>query len=255
MTVSYTQPIILLLMKSIFVVLLSVVALSNATFLRDLANVAYTKAEYTAYCITSATNFKVTLTAPASTTDMPKDISGKFTKGTDELTTATCTVPENTKTNVCGTLDIPEGAGKGNYTFSIVSATSEAHTITTAPPQLCYTGECPPALDASQAKTAKIEYDGDTATNFTISFAAAFTAKPTVNAGSVALTCTAAQDNKSVVCTSTKTALEGGKKDEPKTYEVTLGECKLYTGIVLSVSGASFYKLSGIVLAVLALLF
>ena len=254
MTVSYTQPIILLLMKSIFVVLLSVVALSNATFLRDLANVAYTKAEYSADCITAAAGFSVTLTAPASTT-MPTDISGKFTKGTDVLTTATCSVPASTTTNLCETLTIPSGAGKGNYTFSIVSDSSEAHTITTTPPQLCYTGECPPALDASQAKTAKIEYDGDTATNFTISFAAAFTAKPTVNAGSVALTCTAAEDKKSVVCTSTKTALEGGKKDEPKTYEVTLGECKLYTGIVLSVSGASFYKLSGIVLAVLALLF
>ena len=254
MTVSYTQPIILLLMKSIFVVLLSVVALSNATFLRDLANVAYTKAEYSADCITGAAGFKVTLTAPASTT-MPTDISGKFTKGTDELTTATCTVPASTTTNLCGSLNIPNGAGKGNYTFSIVSAKSEAHTITTAPPQLCYTGECPPALATSQAKTAKIEYDGDTATNFTISFAAAFTAKPTVNAGSVALTCTAAEDKKSVVCTSTKTALEGGKTDEPKTYDVTLTECSLPTGIVLSVSGASFYKLSGIVLAVLALLF
>ncbi len=53
----------------------------------------------------------------------------------------------------------------------------------------------------------------------------------------------------------TNISLEGGKTDEPKTYDVTLTECSLPTGIVLSVSGASFYKLSGIVLAVLALLF
>ena len=235
-------------MKSIAFVLLSVVALSNATFLREL--VEFTSVSYTSSCITSANGFVVSLTA-ASGTSAPSGMTAKFTQGDKSISTAACTQEASSDlVMLCGTLAIVTDTPKGNYTLSLDPS---SHTVSNAP-SLCYTSECY-AVASTQSKTASITYDGDTATNFTITLSAAATTAPTVYAGSVALTCTPAQDKKSTVCTSTKTALEGGKKDEPKTYEVTLGECKLYTGIVLSVSGASFYKLSGIVLAVLALLF
>lgn len=235
-------------MKSIAFVLLSVLALSNATFLRELTT--FTSVSYTSDCITSADNFVVSLTAAAET-EAPTGMTAKFTQGDKSISTAQCAKKEQSNLIMeCGTLGIVTDTPKGNYTLSLEPS---SHTVTGAP-SLCYTSECY-AVASTQSKTASITYDGDAATNFTITLSGAATTAPTVYAGSVALTCTAAADKKSTVCTSTKTALEPGKKDEPKTYEVTLGECKLYTGIVLSVSGASFYKLSGIVLAVLALLF
>lgn len=243
-------------MKSIFV-LFSIVALSNASFLRDLANIAYTKAEYTKACVTAPGDVSVTLTAPTGST-IPTDIQAKFTKGTtatDTFSTADCSdsSASGALTNLCTGVTSFGTATKGNYTLSITSKGGDSHTVASAP-QLCYAAECY-TLASTQAKTAKIEYDGDSATNFTIAFDTAFTTKPAINAGSVALTCTEATDKKSVVCTSKKDTLEGGKKDEPKNYTLTMGECGLYTGIVLSVSSASFYKLSGVVLAILALLF
>ena len=241
-------------MKSI-IIIISIFTLSNASFLRELADATFQKADLSADCITFASGFKVTLTAASGTT-VPTGITAKFTKGTDTFSSTDC-AQDGQKDLVmdCGSFTIATTLSKGNYTLTLAHATDK-NTITATPAPLCYTSECQPALAATQAKTASIAYEGDTAGNFTISFAAAFTTKPTINAGTVALTCTEATDKKSVVCTSTKTALEGGTKETPKTYTLTIGECSLPTGIVLSVTGAaSFYKFSGLLLALLVLLF
>ena len=126
----------------------------------------------------------------ASGTTVHTGITAKFTKGTDTFSSTDC-AQDGQKDLVmdCGSFTIATTLSKGNYTLTLAHATDK-NTITATPAPLCYTSECPPALVATQAKTASIAYEGDTAGNFTISFAAAFTTKPTINAGTVALTWT-----------------------------------------------------------------
>ena len=132
-------------MKSI-IIIISILTLSNASFLRELSDTTFQKADLSLDCITTSTGFKVTLTA-ASGTSVPTGMTATFTKGEDSFSSTAC-AQDGQKDLVmdCGSFTIASTLPKGNYTLSLVHA-SDKVTITATPAPLCYTTECPPALE------------------------------------------------------------------------------------------------------------
>ena len=58
-----------------------------------------------------------------------------------------------------------------------------------------------------------------------------------------------------LTCSATKTTLPIEDNGAQKNYTVTIADCKLYTGIVLSVSSGTFFNFSACLLAIVALVF
>lgn len=242
-------------MKSLFIIV-AIFALStaNTNFLRNL-DVTYAAAEYSADCITSATSFTISITDTTAGKDTG-DLAATFKKGSDTLTMGACaqdsSVSATTKID-CAAGSFSANAATGNYTLAVTSAKSGTITVTKAA-SLCYTTNCL-TVASSTSKTPSFKYEGDEAANFTITLGAAFTTEsaPAVYADSTTLSCTANNEKTTLTCSGTKTTLPGGEDGAAKNYTITLGECKLYTGIVLSVSSGSFFNFSGLLLAILAL--
>ena len=242
-------------MKSLFIIV-AIFALStaNTNFLRNL-DVTFAAAKYSADCITSATGFTISITDTTAGKDT-KDLVATFTKSSDTLTMGTCLqdsgVSATTKID-CAAGTFSSNAATGNYTLGVTSATGGTITITSAP-SLCYTTNCL-TVASSTSKTPSLKYEGDEAANFTITLGAAYTTEsaPAVYADSTTLSCSANTEKTTLTCSGTKATLPGGEDGAAKNYTITLGECKLYTGIVLSVSSGSFFNFSGLLLAILAL--
>ena len=107
----------------------------------------------------------------------------------------------------------------------------------------------------SQTAAQKVDTSKDDAKTFVVKFEAAFTEVPKIfpnTTATTAVTCSAAEDKKSVTCTPTSAVMEDGK-DYKIAYQKACDGDKVETGITVSYSAASFTKYSFLLLGLFLL--
>ena len=107
----------------------------------------------------------------------------------------------------------------------------------------------------SQTAAQKVDTSKDDAKTFVVKFEAAFTEVPKIfpnTTATTAVTCSAAEDKKSVTCTPNSSVMEDGK-DYKIAYQKACDGDKVETGITVSYSAASFTKYSFLLLGLFLL--
>lgn len=107
----------------------------------------------------------------------------------------------------------------------------------------------------SQTAAQKVDTSKDDAKTFVVKFEAAFTEVPKIfpnTTATTAVTCSAADDKKSVTCTPNSSVMEDGK-DYKIAYQKACDGEKVETGITVSYSAASFTKYSFLLLGLFLL--
>ena len=107
----------------------------------------------------------------------------------------------------------------------------------------------------SQTAAQKVDTSKDDAKTFVVKFEAAFTEVPKIfpnTTATTAVTCSAAEDKKSVTCTPNSSVMEDGK-DYKIAYQKACDGEKVETGITVSYSAASFTKYSFLLLGLFLL--
>lgn len=245
--------LIIKIMKPLIV--LSIIALSTCTFLRDLQEVTISSTVYKD-CITAATDLvKVELVTGSdySSDAEIQNLKAVFTKDTSKtITVGTCTV--NTTAISCtetSQATISDDTATGNYTLDLklASGTPTNTYKINGLKSLCYTKAACYSVASATSKTQEITIEDGEKGSFSLTLNEAFTTAPDVQVASKKVTCTGDKDTKKITCTP--------KKDEVTEGEgqvVTIGECQLPTGVTLKVNSESFNKLSKIAFVVLAFL-
>ena len=138
--------------------------------------------------------------------------------------------------------------------YKLADATYDKTTLDLPTNSLTYTPEFSFKKE-SQTAAQKVDTSKDDAKTFVVKFEAAFTEVPKIfpnTTATTAVTCSAAEDKKSVTCTPTSAVMEDGK-DYKIAYQKACDGDKVETGITVSYSAASFTKYSFLLLGLFLL--
>ena len=139
-------------------------------------------------------------------------------------------------------------------TYKLADATLDGTALDLPTNSLTYTPEFSLKKE-SQTAAQKVDTSKDDAKTFVVKFEAAFTEVPKIfpnTTATTAVTCSAAEDKKSVTCTPTSAVMEDGK-DYKIAYQKACDGDKVETGITVSYSAASFTKYSFLLLGLFLL--
>ena len=138
--------------------------------------------------------------------------------------------------------------------YKLADATHDKTALDLPTNSLTYTPEFSFKKE-SQTAAQKVDTSKDDAKTFVVKFEAAFTEVPKIfpnTTATTAVTCSAADDKKSVTCTPTSAVMEDGK-DYKIAYQKACDGDKVETGITVSYSAASFTKYSFLLLGLFLL--
>ena len=138
--------------------------------------------------------------------------------------------------------------------YKLADATLDKTTLDLPTNSLTYTPEFSFKKE-SQTAAQKVDTSKDDAKTFVVKFEAAFTEVPKIfpnTTATTAVTCSAAEDKKSVTCTPNSSVMEDGK-DYKIAYQKACDGDKVETGITVSYSAASFTKYSFLLLGLFLL--
>ena len=138
--------------------------------------------------------------------------------------------------------------------YKLADATHDKTALDLPTNSLTYTPEFSFKKE-SQTAAQKVDTSKDDAKTFVVKFEAAFTEVPKIfpnTTATTAVTCSAAEDKKSVTCTPTSAVMEDGK-DYKIAYQKACDGDKVETGITVSYSAASFTKYSFLLLGLFLL--
>ena len=139
-------------------------------------------------------------------------------------------------------------------TYKLADAKHNTTALTLPTNSLTYTPEFSLKKE-SQTAAQKVDTSKDDAKTFVVKFEAAFTEVPKIfpnTTATTAVTCSAAEDKKSVTCTPNSSVMEDGK-DYKIAYQKACDGDKVETGITVSYSAASFTKYSFLLLGLFLL--
>ena len=139
-------------------------------------------------------------------------------------------------------------------TYKLADAKHNTSALTLPTNSLTYTPEFSFKKE-SQTAAQKVDTSKDDAKTFVVKFEAAFTEVPKIfpnTTATTAVTCSAAEDKKSVTCTPNSSVMEDGK-DYKIAYQKACDGDKVETGITVSYSAASFTKYSFLLLGLFLL--
>lgn len=252
-------------MKQFAILLIAFAALasSNQAFLRNLVEVSAVKfGAEDVKCVTALTNtlaIKLTLDAglvkdDTITANFQPDVTSPASTNVFEYgykeTAATGTGP---KTITLSSVSSSSTALPGTY--KLADAKFKSTTAVALPTNsLTYTPEFSFKKE-SQTAAQKVDTSKDDAKTFVVKFEAAFTEVPKIfpnTTATTAVTCSAAEDKKSVTCTPNSSVMEDGK-DYKIAYQKACDGEKVETGITVSYSAASFTKYSFLLLGLFLL--
>lgn len=250
-------------MKQIAILFLAFTAFAacGTNFLRNLAaSVTGVKLGDEKTCVTELTKaFKIQLTLSEGLAN-GKVIAAKFQPDVTSPATAnifdytyTESAASNPPTTITLTSSTSSTALPGKY--KLADATYDKTTDLTLPDNsLTYTPEFSFKKE-SQTAAQKVDTSKDDAKTFVVKFEAAFTEVPKIfpnTTATTAVTCSAAEDKKSVTCTPNSSVMEDGK-DYKIAYQKACDGDKVETGITVSYSAASFTKYSFLLLGLFLL--
>ena len=246
---------------AIFIIALAL-ASCNQTFLRNLVSVSAVKfGADDVKCVTAAPtkDFVIKLTLSEGLVK-DKVITAKFQP--DVTTPAAANIFDYKYTETAAT-----GAGPTTITllseststalagkYKLTEAKLGTDALTLPENSLTYTPEFSFKKE-SQTAAQKVDTSKDDAKTFVVKFEAAFTEAPKIfpnTTATTAVTCSAAEDKKSVTCTPTSAVMEDGK-DYKIAYQKACDGDKVETGITVSYSAASFTKYSFLLLGLFLL--
>ena len=251
-------------MKQIAILFLAFTAFAacGTNFLRNLApSVTGVKLGDEKTCVTELTKaFKITLTLSEGlvkddtiTANFQPDVTSPaaanvFEYGYKETATAN---PPKTITLISSSSSSTALPG----TYKLADAKYKTTTALALPTNsLTYTPEFSFKKE-SQTAAQKVDTSKDDAKTFVVKFEAAFTEVPKIfpnTTATTAVTCSAAEDKKSVTCTPNSSVMEDGK-DYKIAYQKACDGEKVETGITVSYSAASFTKYSFLLLGLFLL--
>ena len=250
-------------MKQFAILLIAFAALasSNQAFLRNLVEVSAVKfGAEDVKCVTALTNtlaIKLTLDAGLVKDD---DITANFQPDVTSPASTNVFAYEYTETAATGPTTITltsTSTGKSALpgTYKLADAKFKSTTALALPTNsLTYTPEFSFKKE-SQTAAQKVDTSKDDAKTFVVKFEAAFTEVPKIfpnTTATTAVTCSAAEDKKSVTCTPNSSVMEDGK-DYKIAYQKACDGDKVETGITVSYSAASFTKYSFLLLGLFLL--
>ena len=249
-------------MKQFAILLIAFAALasSNQAFLRNLVEVSAVKfGAEDVKCVTALTNtlaIKLTLDAGLSENAV---IAANFQP--DVTSPASANIfeygyKETAASNPPKTITLISSSSStalpGKY--KLTGATLSSAALTLPENSLTYTPEFSFKKE-SQTAAQKVDTSKDDAKTFVVKFEAAFTEVPKIfpnTTATTAVTCSAAEDKKSVTCTPNSSVMEDGK-DYKIAYQKACDGEKVETGITVSYSAASFTKYSFLLLGLFLL--
>ena len=251
-------------MKQFAILLIAFAALatSNQAFLRNLVEVSAVKfGADDVTCVTAAfTNtlaIKLTLSAGLSenaviTANFQPDVTSPASANIFEYGYKETAASNPPKTITLSSVSSSSTALPGTYKLADAKHNTTALTLPTN--SLTYTPEFSFKKE-SQTAAQKVDTSKDDAKTFVVKFEAAFTEVPKIfpnTTATTAVTCSAADDKKSVTCTPTSAVMEDGK-DYKIAYQKACDGDKVETGITVSYSAASFTKYSFLLLGLFLL--
>lgn len=251
-------------MKQFAILLIAFAALasSNQAFLRNLVEVSAVKfGANDVKCVTALTNtlaIKLTLDAGLSQNDaiaakFQPDVTSPEADNVFDYTYSESLASGAPKTITLTSSSTSSTALPGTYKLANAKLNT-ATTLTLPDNSLTYTPEFSFKKD-SQTAAQKVDTSKDDAKTFVVKFEAAFTEVPKIfpnTTATTAVTCSAAEDKKSVTCTPTSAVMEDGK-DYKIAYQKACDGDKVETGITVSYSAASFTKYSFLLLGLFLL--
>lgn len=250
-------------MKQFAILLIAFAALasSNQAFLRNLVEVSAVKfGADDVTCVTAAfTNtlaIKLTLSAGLSQTDK---ITAKFQPDVTQPQSTNVFEYEYTESAATGPTAITLSSSSSSSTalpgtYKLTGAELKSAALALPTNSLTYTPEFSFKKE-SQTAAQKVDTSKDDAKTFVVKFEAAFTEVPKIfpnTTATTAVTCSAAEDKKSVTCTPNSSVMEDGK-DYKIAYQKACDGDKVETGITVSYSAASFTKYSFLLLGLFLL--
>ena len=250
-------------MKQIAILFLAFTAFAacGTNFLRNLApSVTGVKLGDEKTCVTELTKaFKIKLTLSEGLAN-GKVIAAKFQP--DVTSPATANVfeyvyQETAATNPPKTITLTSSSSSSTAlpgTYKLADAKHNTTALTLPTNSLTYTPEFSFKKE-SQTAAQKVDTSKDDAKTFVVKFEAAFTEVPKIfpnTTATTAVTCSAAEDKKSVTCTPNSSVMEDGK-DYKIAYQKACDGDKVETGITVSYSAASFTKYSFLLLGLFLL--
>ena len=249
-------------MKQIAILFLAFTAFAacGTNFLRNLAvSVTGVKLGDEKTCVTELTKaFKIQLTLSEGLAN-GKVIAAKFQPDVTSPAAAnifdytyTESAASNPPTTITLTSSTSSTALPGKY--KLADATHDKTSLDLPTNSLTYTPEFSFKKE-SQTAAQKVDTSKDDAKTFVVKFEAAFTEVPKIfpnTTATTAVTCSAAEDKKSVTCTPNSSVMEDGK-DYKIAYQKACDGEKVETGITVSYSAASFTKYSFLLLGLFLL--
>ena len=249
-------------MKQIAILFLAFTAFAacGTNFLRNLApSVTGVTFGDEKTCVTELTKaFKIKLTLSEGLAN-GKVIAAKFQPDVTSPAAAnifdytyTESAASNPPTTITLTSSTSSTALPGKY--KLADATHDKTALDLPTNSLTYTPEFSFKKE-SQTAAQKVDTSKDDAKTFVVKFEAAFTEVPKIfpnTTATTAVTCSAAEDKKSVTCTPTSAVMEDGK-DYKIAYQKACDGDKVETGITVSYSAASFTKYSFLLLGLFLL--
>ena len=250
-------------MKQIAILFLAFTAFAacGTNFLRNLAvSVTGVKLGDEKTCVTELTKaFKIQLTLSEGLAN-GKVIAAKFQPDVTSPAAANIfdyTYTESAASNPPTTITLTSTSTSSTAlpgTYKLADAKHNTTALTLPTNSLTYTPEFSFKKD-SQTAAQKVDTSKDDAKTFVVKFEAAFTEVPKIfpnTTATTAVTCSAAEDKKSVTCTPTSAVMEDGK-DYKIAYQKACDGDKVETGITVSYSAASFTKYSFLLLGLFLL--
>ena len=249
-------------MKQIAILFLAFTAFAacGTNFLRNLdASVTGVKLGDEKTCVTELTKaLKIKLTLSEGLAN-GKVIAAKFQPDVTSPAAAnifdytyTESAASNPPTTITLTSSTSSTALPGKY--KLADATHDKTALDLPTNSLTYTPEFSFKKE-SQTAAQKVDTSKDDAKTFVVKFEAAFTEVPKIfpnTTATTAVTCSAAEDKKSVTCTPNSSVMEDGK-DYKIAYQKACDGDKVETGITVSYSAASFTKYSFLLLGLFLL--
>ena len=235
-------------------------AACGTNFLRNLAvSVTGVKLGDEKTCVTELTKaFKIQLTLSEGLAN-GKVIAAKFQPDVTSPAAANVfdyTYTESAASNPPKTITLTSSSSStalpGKY--KLADATHDKTALDLPTNSLTYTPEFSFKKE-SQTAAQKVDTSKDDAKTFVVKFEAAFTEVPKIfpnTTATTAVTCSAAEDKKSVTCTPNSSVMEDGK-DYKIAYQKACDGEKVETGITVSYSAASFTKYSFLLLGLFLL--
>ena len=251
-------------MKQIAILFLAFTAFAacGTNFLRNLAvSVTGVKLGDEKTCVTELTKaFKITLTLSEGL-QKDKAIAAKFQP--DATSPAAANIFDYGYTEAADpgpgpkTITLTSTSASSTAlpgTYKLADATHDKTALDLPTNSLTYTPEFSFKKE-SQTAAQKVDTSKDDAKTFVVKFEAAFTEVPKIfpnTTATTAVTCSAAEDKKSVTCTPNSSVMEDGK-DYKIAYQKACDGEKVETGITVSYSAASFTKYSFLLLGLFLL--